>query len=149
VSESEQRVLWRLLRRGLGSGEKGAENSPPRPPFSATFSQAGMRIHEVCRCLLGASWILKPFVVVVARAFSVGFLYMKESFDKGLEIAFRNYLAPLQQIVAWTVILAPCEGTGTPMSTSRKFAVPRYVSFFSTSRAQASHYSQFSCGNAT
>jgi hypothetical protein len=149
VSESEQRVLWRLLRRGLGSGEKGAENSPPRPPFSATFSQAGMRIHEVCRCLLGASWILKPFVVVVARAFSVGFLYMEESFDKGLEIAFRNYLTPLQQIVAWTVILALCEGTRTPMSTSRKFAVPRYVSFFSTSRAQASHYSQFSCGNAT
>jgi hypothetical protein len=44
VSESEQRVLWRLPRRGLGSCEKGAENSPPRPPFSATFSPPPSKI---------------------------------------------------------------------------------------------------------
>ena len=33
---------------------------------------------------------------------------MEESFDKGLEIAIRNRLAPLRQIVVWAVVLALC-----------------------------------------
>jgi hypothetical protein len=38
VSESEQRVFWRLLRRGLGSGERVPKTAPQGRPFLA-FSQ--------------------------------------------------------------------------------------------------------------